>query len=89
MGDDARSGWGDGRPRFGIEVCGAVLCRWVVLSGELDLASVPHPRRVLGRLCQDRPPEVVLDLAGWSLWAPLVWRCSSVLMTSCALSVVD
>jgi len=30
---------------------------------ELDLASAPHLRQVLDHLCQDRPLEVVLDLA--------------------------
>jgi anti-anti-sigma factor len=49
---------------FGVEVCWGAARSWVVVSGELDLASAPRLQQVLDQLCQDCPTEVVLDLAG-------------------------
>jgi anti-sigma B factor antagonist len=48
---------------FGVEVCWGAARSWVVVSGELDLASAPRLQQVLDQLCQDCPAEVVLDLA--------------------------
>jgi anti-sigma B factor antagonist len=66
MGDDARINrvQVNGRPVFGVEVCSEALRSWVMLTGELDLASSPHLQQVLDQLCRDGFQEVVLDLAG-------------------------
>ena len=66
LGDDARIGriWAGGGSMLRVEVCSGSLRSWVVLTGELDLASAPHLQQVLDQLCRDRCPDVVLDLAG-------------------------
>jgi anti-sigma B factor antagonist len=66
MGDVSRTTAAgvDGGPVFTVEVCSDALSSWVILSGELDLASAPHLRQVLDQLCRDGVLEVVVDLSG-------------------------
>lgn len=51
-------------PTLGVAVCSGPVRSWVTLTGDLDLASVPHLQRILDQLCRDGYQEVVLDLAG-------------------------
>ena len=66
MGDDLRAGpiRGQGEPSFGVQVCSQDRRSWVILCGELDLASAPHLQQVLDQLCRDGYSEIVLDLSG-------------------------
>ncbi|MFY9805641.1 MAG: STAS domain-containing protein [Pseudonocardiaceae bacterium] len=59
--EPARHGHG---PTLGVAVSSGPVRSWVSLTGDLDLASVPHLQRILDQLCRDGYQEVVLDLAG-------------------------
>lgn len=65
MSDDGRTDRvrTDGKPMFEVAVRTGAVGSWVVLSGELDLASAPHLEQVLDQLCRDGVLEIVLDLS--------------------------
>jgi hypothetical protein len=85
MGDDLRDGpiRGQGEPSFGVQVCSQDRRSWVILCGELDLASAPHLQQVLDQLCRDGYSEIVLDLSGLDFLGA-AGLCSIALITSCA-----
>jgi anti-sigma B factor antagonist len=53
-----------GGPEFAVTISSDALGSWVTLRGELDLASAPHLRQVLDRLCRNGSLEIVVDLSG-------------------------